>query len=111
MWGAIDSGEVINPDGLKNQTEGGMIQSASWTMMEEVKFNEEHVSSVDWSSYPIFRFEDVPEVEVEVIDRPNEEPLGAGEAAQGPAAAAIVNAVFRATGKRVRDLPVNKYFS
>jgi nicotinate dehydrogenase subunit B len=111
MWGAIDSGEVINPDGLKNQTEGGMIQSASWTMMEEVKFNEEHVSSVDWSSYPIFRFEDVPEVEVEVIDRPKEEPLGAGEAAQGPAAAAIVNAIFRATGKRVRDLPVNKYFS
>ncbi|HSI71201.1 MAG TPA: molybdopterin cofactor-binding domain-containing protein [Gillisia sp.] len=111
MWGAIDSGEIINPDGLKNQTEGGMIQSASWTMMEEVKFNEEHVSSVDWSSYPIFNFRDIPEVEVEVIDRPNEEPLGAGEAAQGPAAAAIVNAVYRATGKRVRDLPVNKYFS
>lgn len=111
MWGAIDSGEVINPDGLKNQTEGGMIQSASWTMLEEVKFNEDHVSSVDWSSYPIFRFVDIPEVKVEVIDRAHEEPLGAGEAAQGPAAAAIVNAIYRATGKRVRDLPVNKYFS
>ncbi|MCM4158402.1 xanthine dehydrogenase family protein molybdopterin-binding subunit [Antarcticibacterium flavum] len=110
MWGAIDSGEIINPDGLKNQTEGGMIQSASWTMMEEVKFNEDHVESVDWGSYPIFRFEDIPEVEVAVIDRPNEEPLGAGEAAQGPAAAAIVNAIYNATGKRVRDLPVNKNF-
>lgn len=107
MWGVIDSGETINPDGLKNQTEGGMIQAASWTLREEVKFDREHVTSRDWHTYPIFRFEEIPEVEVEVIDRVEEKPLGAGEAAQGPTAAAIVNAIFNATGERVRDLPVN----
>ena len=83
-----------------------MIQSASWTMQEEVKFNRQHVSSLDWNSYPIFRFHQVPEVEVEVIDRPQEDVMGAGEAAQGPAAAAIANAVFNACGKRVRSLPM-----
>ncbi len=111
MWGAIDSGEVINPDGLKNQTEGGMIQSASWTLQEAVKFNETHVSSTDWDSYPISRFADIPEVHVEVIDRPNEDALGAGEAAQGPSAAAILNAIYRATGTQVEVLPVNKNVS
>lgn len=106
MWSAIDAGEAINPDGIKNQTEGGMIQSASWTMQEEVKFNQRHVSSLDWYSYPIFRFHQVPEVEVEVIDRSDLEVMGAGEAAQGPAGAAVANAVFNACGKRVRDLPI-----
>ncbi|GAB2780772.1 xanthine dehydrogenase family protein molybdopterin-binding subunit [Rhabdobacter roseus] len=106
MWAVIDAGEVINPDGVKNQTEGGMVQAASWTLKEEVLFDKQHVSSRDWYSYPIFRCGEVPEVEVVVIDRPNEEPLGAGEAAQGPAAAAVVNAIYRACGKRVRHLPV-----
>lgn len=106
MWAVIDSGEAINPDGLKNQTEGGLIQSASWTMQEEVKFNRQHVTSVDWTSYPIFRFHQVPETEVVVINRPNEEVMGAGEAAQGPASAAITNAIYNAIGKRVRSLPV-----
>jgi nicotinate dehydrogenase subunit B len=106
MWSAIDAGEAINPDGIKNQTEGGMIQSASWTMQEAVKFNQQHVNSLDWISYPIFRFHQVPEVEVVVIDRPDQEVMGAGEAAQGPAAAAIANAVFNACGKRVRSLPI-----
>jgi len=109
MWGVIDAGECINPDGLKNQTEGGMIQSASWTLQEAVSFNEQGLTSQDWNSYPIFRFEDAPEVEVVVIDRPNESPLGAGEAAQGPAAAAIANAVYQASGVRVRDLPILKH--
>ncbi|MDT0686335.1 xanthine dehydrogenase family protein molybdopterin-binding subunit [Autumnicola psychrophila] len=107
MWGVIDSGETINPDGLKNQTEGGMIQAASWALREEVQFDKEHVTSRDWHTYPIFRFEEIPEVEVEVIDRVEEKPLGAGEAAQGPTAAAVINAVFDATGERIRDLPVN----
>lgn len=107
MWGVIDAGETINPDGLKNQTEGGMIQAASWTLREEVQFDKEHVTSRDWNTYPIFRFEEIPEVEVEVIDLVEKDPLGAGEAAQGPTAAAITNAIFNATGKRVRDLPVN----
>jgi len=106
MWGVIDAGEVINPDGLKNQTEGGMIQAASWTLMEKVTFNKDHITSTDWGTYPILRFDNIPEIEVVVIDRPNESPLGAGEAAQGPTAAAVANAVFRATGKRIRDLPI-----
>lgn len=106
MWGTIDAGEVINPDGLRNQTEGGMIQSASWMMNEAVQFDAEHVTSLDWHSYPIFRYEDVPDVEVAVLDRPDAPPLGAGEAAQGPATAAIANAIYRAAGRRVRDLPI-----
>jgi nicotinate dehydrogenase subunit B len=106
MWSVIDSGEVINLDGLINQTEGGMIQSASWTLMEQVKFDALHVTSRDWVSYPIMRFNQVPEVEVVVLNQPNEKVMGAGEAAQGPAAAAIANAVYRACGKRVRHLPL-----
>lgn len=106
MWATVDAGEVINSDGLKNQIEGGMVQSASWTLKEEVTFDASTVTSRHWASYPIFRFGDVPEVEVLVIDRPDQAPLGAGEASQGPAAAAVANAVFRACGKRVRDLPI-----
>ncbi len=106
MWAVIDAGEVINPDGLKNQTEGGLIQAASWTLREQVKFDTNHVTSTDWNSYPIFRFTEVPDVEVVVLNQPDEEVMGAGEAAQGPASAAIANAVYRACGKRVRDLPI-----
>ena len=106
MWSTIDAGEAINIDGLKNQTEGGMIQSASWTIKEQVKFDNKRITSTDWGTYPILRFADVPEVHVEVLNQPNEEALGAGEAAQGPACAAIVNAVYRAGGKRIRDLPI-----
>ncbi|MFC5625852.1 xanthine dehydrogenase family protein molybdopterin-binding subunit [Algoriphagus winogradskyi] len=106
LTGVIDSGLTINPDGLKNQTEGGMIQSASWTMLEEVQFDTNGITSVDWNTYPILRMKDVPEVEVHIIDRPEEKPMGAGEAAMGPVAAAISNAVFDATGSRVRNLPI-----
>jgi CO/xanthine dehydrogenase Mo-binding subunit len=108
MWAVIDAGETINPDGLKNQTEGGMIQSASWALKEEVRFDARHITSLDWNTYPIFRFPDAPETEVEVIDRVDRPPKGAGEAAQGPATAAVVNAIFDATGVRIRELPVNK---
>jgi CO/xanthine dehydrogenase Mo-binding subunit len=107
MWAAIDAGEVINLDGIKNQIEGGMIQSASWTLKEQVRFNEKRIVSRDWDSYPIFRFSDIPEVEVAVLDHPGEKALGAGEAIQGPSAAAIANAIYHATGKRVRNLPVD----
>ena len=106
MWAAIDAGETINPDGLKNQTEGGMIQSASWTVKERVRFDENGIVSRDWGSYPILEFGDVPEVEVAIIDRPDKPPLGAGEAAQSPAAAAIANALYRSSGRRIRDLPL-----
>ncbi len=108
MWSAIDAGEVINIDGVKNQTEGGMIQAASWTLFEEVKFDEQQITSRDWNSYLIYRFEEVPLVEVEVIQRLNEKPLGAGEAAQGPAAAAVANAIYLASGIRERNLPILK---
>jgi CO/xanthine dehydrogenase Mo-binding subunit len=106
MWAAIDAGEIINLDGIINQTEGGMIQAASWTLKEEVHFDSRHVNSLDWASYPIFRFSDVPQVQVAVISRPEEKPLGAGEAAQGPTSAAIANAVYQASGKRIRRLPI-----
>jgi nicotinate dehydrogenase subunit B len=103
---AIDSGEVVNPDGIRNQTEGGIIQAASWTLYEAVAFDEDGIASTDWSSYPIMRFSAVPErIDVRIMDRPGEPFLGTGEAAQGPTAAAIGNAIRNATGKRLYDLP------
>lgn len=108
MWAAIDAGEVINTNGLINQTEGGLIQSASWTLMEEVQFDAQHITSRDWVTYPIMRFSQIPEVEVAVLNQPTEKAMGAGEAAQGPAAAAIANAVYKAAGKRIRYLPMIK---
>lgn len=106
LWGAIDSGEVINPDGLRNQLEGGMIQSTSWMLHEEVQFDATRITSREWGSYPILRFKDVPVVEATVLDRPDQPPLGAGEAAQGPTTGAVANAIARATGERVRSLPI-----
>jgi nicotinate dehydrogenase subunit B len=107
VWSAVDSGLIINPDGLKNQIEGGIIQSASWTLYEQVRFDKNGITSRDWASYPIMTMPEVPKVTVELINRPNERPLGAGEGSQGPAVAAIANAVARATGKRLRDLPLD----
>jgi nicotinate dehydrogenase subunit B len=106
MWAVIDAGETINLDGIKNQTEGGCVQSASWTLMEQVQFDTKQVTSRNWAVYPVLRMNEAPEVEVTVIDRPEDPPLGAGEAAQGPAAAAIANACYRACGKRIRHLPI-----
>ncbi|MDM8175900.1 molybdopterin-dependent oxidoreductase [Olivibacter sp. 47] len=107
LWAVVDAGETINSDGLKNQIEGGMIQSVSWGLMESVTFDATHITSLNWASYPILRFNDAPDTDVEVIDRVDERPLGAGEAAQGPTIAALVNAVYNATGIRIRDLPIN----
>ena len=104
-WSAADAGLVINPDGLTNQIEGGIIQSTSWTLHEEVKFDRHGILSRDWSNYPILTMPEVPKVEVALIDRPDERALGAGEGSQGPAVAAIANAFAHATGKRIRDLP------
>jgi CO/xanthine dehydrogenase Mo-binding subunit len=106
IWAVIDAGETVNLDGIINQTEGGMIQSASWTLNEEVKYDQEHISSRDWTSYPIMRYSEVPLVEVAVIQHLELDPLGGGEAAQGPTSAAITNAIYRAGGKRIRHLPV-----
>lgn len=110
LTGVIESGQCINPDGLKNQTEGGMIQSASWTILEQVEFDSEGIQSKDWSSYPILRAKSIPEIEVHIINRPEEKPLGAGEAAQGPVAAAIVNALSSTLSERIRKLPLKEYF-
>ena len=106
---ADDSGEIVNPDGVRNQIEGGIVQSSSWTLHEAVAFDETRILSRDWSTYPILRFPDLPDtVEVHLIDRPGEPFLGTGESAQGPTAAAIANAVADATGLRLRELPLSR---
>jgi CO/xanthine dehydrogenase Mo-binding subunit len=106
---AIDSGQAVNPDGIVNQVEGAIVQSASWTLYESVSFDDTRITSVDWATYPILRFNAVPDsIEVQVIDRPGQPFLGSGEAGQGPAAAAIANAIAQATGKRFRDLPLTR---
>jgi nicotinate dehydrogenase subunit B len=105
--GAIEAGQIVNPAGLANQMEGGMLQSISWTLKEEVRFDSETVQSRGWPDYPILTFPEAPEVEIVTLNRPGAPFLGAGEAAAGPTAAAVANAVFDATGKRVRDLPLN----
>jgi nicotinate dehydrogenase subunit B len=103
---AVDAGLVINPDGLRNQIEGGAVQSTSWTIKEQVKFDRTRVTSSDWETYPILRFTEVPKVDIVLLDQPDQPCLGAGEAAQGPTAAAIANALYDAIGVRVRDLPL-----
>jgi CO/xanthine dehydrogenase Mo-binding subunit len=103
---AADAGEVIDPSGLANQLEGGVVQSASWTLKEKVAFDDTRITSDAWESYPIITFPEVPPIELVLLDRPELPPLGAGEAAQGPTAAAIANAIHAAIGVRVRDLPL-----
>jgi nicotinate dehydrogenase subunit B len=106
---AVDSGQVVNPDGLANQVEGAILQSASWTLYEAVSFDDTRITSIDWSTYPILRFNAVPDqIDVHVINRPGQPFLGSGETGQGPAAAAIANAVADATGRRLRDLPLTR---
>jgi CO/xanthine dehydrogenase Mo-binding subunit len=102
---ANDSGHIVSPDGIKNQIEGGLIQSLSWTLKEEVKFDDTAVLSRDWVSYPIITFSEVPPDEVVLIDRPGEPYLGTGEASQGPPGAALANAIFDAVGVRLRRVP------
>jgi nicotinate dehydrogenase subunit B len=106
LYVAVDAGQIINPDGLRNQVEGGAIQAASWTLREEVRFDREAVLTRDWVTYPILRFSDVPRVDVHLISRPQEPPLGVGEVAGGPVTAAIGNALAHAIGVRVRRLPL-----
>jgi nicotinate dehydrogenase subunit B len=100
-----DCGQIINPDGLKNQIEGNVIQTVSRTLIEDLKFNRSTVTSLDWASYPILTFPDVPEVVIELIDRPNEKPWGAGEPTAAVVPSAISNAVFDAIGVRLRSVP------
>jgi CO/xanthine dehydrogenase Mo-binding subunit len=103
---AADAGEIINPDGLANQLEGGVIQAASWTLKEAVRFDPTRITSTDWETYPILTFKEVPEIEVTLLPQPGQKPLGAGEATAGPTPAAIGNAIFHAIGVRLRELPL-----
>lgn len=105
---AVDVGEAINPDGVINQIEGGAIQATSWVLKERVRFDRTRIASTSWTDYPILTFSEVPAVDVEIIQRPESEPVGAGEAAHGPIAAAIANAVHDCLGVRVRDLPITR---
>ncbi len=106
---AVDSGQVVNPDGLTNQIEGAIMQSTSWTLFESVSFDDRRITSIDWQTYPILRFDAVPDsIEVHIIDRPGLPFLGSGETGQGPAAASIANAIANATGKRLRNLPLTR---
>jgi len=93
---------------LRNQIEGNVVQTVSRTLIEEVKFDRSHVTSVDWVSYPILGFPEVPQIHVEIVNRPHEPPLGAGEASATPVPAALANAVFDAVGARITTVPLTR---
>jgi nicotinate dehydrogenase subunit B len=107
VWCAADAGLVVNPDGVLNQLEGGIIQSASWVLKEQVRFDG-GVTSLDWDSYPVLKFSEVPEIDIALLNTKDDVPLGVGEVSAGPTAAAIGNAVSHALGARIRDLPLTR---
>jgi CO/xanthine dehydrogenase Mo-binding subunit len=102
---AADSGHVVDPAGLTAQMEGGFLQAASWTLYEQVTYDRDGITSRDWDTYPILRFDNVPEIETVLMTRTGEPYRGAGEATAGPTAGAIANAIYRATGLRLRRMP------
>jgi CO/xanthine dehydrogenase Mo-binding subunit len=105
---AVDSGQIVNQDGIRNQIEGAILQAASWTLYEQVQFDRQRILSADWSRYPILRFQAAPDsLEVHIVPRPGQPFLGTGEAGQGPTAAAIANALKDAAGIRLRDTPLS----
>lgn len=107
-WAAIDAGTAVHPDGLVNQTEGGIIQAVSWTLKEQIAFDAERVTTRTWADYPILTFSEAPAVDVAIVEEPGRPALGAGEAVAGPTAAAIANAIHRASGLRLRDMPFSR---
>ena len=108
VWCVADAGLVVNPDGARNQLEGGIVQAVSWTLKEQVKLDAEGIASRDWESYPILRFSEVPEMQVEFVDGAGNPTLGVGECTVGPTAAAIGNAVKHALGVRICDMPLTR---
>jgi nicotinate dehydrogenase subunit B len=108
LWCAADAGLVVNPDGAINQIEGGLIQAASWTLKEQVRFDESGVTSSSWETYPILRFSELPELEVKLLDAGDEPAVGVGEIVAGPTSAAIGNAIAHALDFRLRDLPFTR---
>ena len=103
-----DCGQIINPNGVRAQIEGNVIQTVSRALKEEVAFDRSMITSLDWASYPILTFEEVPEITIELIDRPTEKPWGAGEPTAAVVSSAISNAVFDATGARLRSVPFKR---
>jgi CO/xanthine dehydrogenase Mo-binding subunit len=108
MWCVADCGRVINPDGAKNQLEGGVIMGASWALKEQVRLGGTGITTTSWDDYPILRFDEVPPVDVELVMAQCEYSVGVGEVSVGPAMAAIGNAVAHALGERIRDLPLTR---
>jgi nicotinate dehydrogenase subunit B len=108
VWCAVDAGLVVNPDGARNQLEGGILQSVSWTLKEQVRFDDQGIASLDWERYPVLKFSEVPEIEAELVDGAGNPSLGVGECTVGPTAAAIGNAVAHALGVRIHDMPLNR---
>jgi len=108
VWCAADAGLVINPDGARNQLEGGIVHAASMTLKEQVTLDGDGITSLHWDSYPIMTFSEVPEIDVEIIHNPDFPTLGMGECTFGPTAAAIGNAVAHALGVRIRDMPLTR---
>jgi CO/xanthine dehydrogenase Mo-binding subunit len=108
VWCVADAGLVINPDGARNQLEGGIIQALSWTLKEQVRFDDHGIASVDWDGYPILRFSEVPEIHAELVDGAGNASLGVGECSVGPTAAAVGNAVAHALGVRIHDMPLTR---
>jgi CO/xanthine dehydrogenase Mo-binding subunit len=106
IYAAIDCGCIINPDGVMNQIQGGLVQAISWALKEQVTHDTTRITSRDWESYPILTFSEVPEMVIELINQPDQESLGVGEGVTGPVAPAIGNAIYNAMGIRVRDLPL-----
>jgi nicotinate dehydrogenase subunit B len=100
-----DCGQIINPDGLRNQIEGNVVQTVSRSVVEKLTFSRSAVTSLNWGSYPILTFPNVPEVVIDLIDRPTEVPWGAGEPTTSVVPSAIANAVYDATGARLRSVP------
>ena len=105
---AVDVGRVVDLDGVINQTEGGALQGMSWALKEAVHFDHTRITTQSWADYPILRFSEVPELNIHVLDQPDQPSLGAGESVQGPVAAALGNALFDALGVRVRHLPLSQ---
>ena len=105
VWTALDCGRIVNPDGITNQAEGGIVQATSWTLKERVRFDRTRITTRNWEDYPILTFAEAPRVETVLIDHPDEPSVGVGEGMAGPTVAAIGNALANALGVRVRDLP------
>ena len=108
VWCVADAGLVVSPDGARNQLEGGIVQAVSWTLKEQVRLDEEGIASRDWDSYPILRFSEIPEMQVEFVEAAGNPVLGVGECTVGPTAAAIGNAVAHALGVRIHDMPLTR---